>query len=215
MNNTMNNMNNTMKKYRIHFDRFIDSVIFSQPSMEKLSLMQRYNFKNGYGENTLLMHIRILCRTLISESGHKSISYAMFQTLATSYKQVNDHDIELAYKVLDPEESKHISFRRLSAFFVDISLYSVTQIMRSLYKSKEPECVSYDFTDVVKHTFKSLRVEIPTVSEKSISTHNSNYSLNTPSSSPITHENGKSKESFCDRFWKCVLFMCNIKNKTK
>ena len=167
-------------KHKIHFDRFLNWVIISELNTEKLSLMQRYDFNNGYGENKLLTHIRILCRTLISESGHKSLTLAMFKEIAKSYDNIAENDVILLYKIL-AQDSKQISLRMLCYFCINLNMYSLENIMQTLYKSDSTHCVTYDINPVPNvNIFQSLHVDIPNTTEKSISIHNYDSSKTPP-----------------------------------
>lgn len=224
-------------KHKIHFDTFIDNVILSEPSPEKLSLMQRYDFHNGYGENTLLTHIRILCRTLISESGHTALSFEMFQEIANHYDNITSNDIVLLYKIL-VQDSKRISFRNLCCFFINLNVSSVKNIMLSLYKSENDSstCVTYDI-DTTPYVFQSLKVDIPDRTEDSISTHIYD-SPKTPPPSPVSthkriHEvekkrakqkiekkknmlfSRKRKKSKCHSYWDRFLMWTGCKSNSK
>lgn len=171
-------------KHKIHFDTFIEYVILSVPNMEKLSLMQRYDFNNGYGENTLLTHIRILCRTLISESTQTSLNMEMFKNIAENYDNITEEDIILLYKII-AQDSKRISFRVLTCFFINLKISSVVKIMGCLYKSDSPQCITYDINPIRNPIqFDSLKVDIPDLTENSISTYADN-SPKTPPQSPI------------------------------
>lgn len=152
--------------YRIRFDAFIHSVITSEPTIkEPIPVMQRFNFDNGYGEELLVTHIRILGRTFISETKHKKITMKTFQHLAKSYDNVCQHDLELAYSIISPEKDSHIWLHTFKKYFSTLTEKSISNIMKTLYKD-------YDNVQTVTYDLPfpgALTTDIPENQEKSIS----------------------------------------------
>lgn len=183
--------------HKIHFDTFMDGVILSEPNTEKLSLMQRYDFNNGYGENTLLTHIRILYRTLCFVSGHTSVTFLMFKTISEDYDNITDDDIVMLYKII-AQNSKIVSLRMLYCFFINLKISYVKQIMCSLYKSNSSD----NDPTLNPNIFQSLKVEIPDMSKDMISIYK-HYSPKSPPPSPtdlhkrnISDEKNRAKQKY-------------------
>jgi len=195
--------------HRIRFDDFIHNVITYEPNIkEPVYILQRIDFKNGYGEELLATHLRILGRTLISESGHRKITLNTFENIAKSYENISNHDLTLAYSIITPENETHISFIVLKKFLLKLTLTSLSKIMKTLYKDTGTHVVkTYD-----------LRTDIPENMEKSISILESEteYSLEAKQKLPNHKHKPKHKakhkpkhkpKSFCQY---CFDYMKNL-----
>lgn len=96
--------------YRIRFDAFIRGVITSEPTIkEPVSIMQRFDFDNGYGDELLVTHLRILGRTFVSESKHNKITLKAFQAMAKTYSTICDNDVELAYSIINSKKCTYLA----------------------------------------------------------------------------------------------------------
>ena len=188
--------------YRIRFDSFIHNVIMSEPTIqEPISIMQRFDFGNGYGEELLLTHIRILGRTFISESKHKKITMKTFQHMAKLYDNIQQHDLELAYSIINPQKESHIGLHVLKTYFMTLTETSLSTIMKTLYKDQIGNAPESVYT---------LKTNIPKNYEKSISILEEEYKNEnkTPIPKPTPKPMPKSKKriSFCQKWCRFKLF---------
>lgn len=201
------------------FDAFIDAIIASEPVIsEPNSILQRIDFQNGYGEHSLLTHLRILMKTLVDYTEKPIISLQYLIEIGKSYDNIRRNDIELAYRIID-HELKPLTFRILKKYFILISVDSMKRIMKCIQKQKynvNKELSVNDLDTNISSTtshmkyaiddlFPQLVMEIP---------ENDRISINTPKPSPViysSHNKSLSKienKDFSVIYWIYWIFCC-------
>lgn len=207
-----------------YFDSFIDAIITSEPIIsEPISILQRFDFHNGYGEHTLLTHLRILMKTLNEYTGKSNIHLSSFIEISKSYTHICENDIELVYRIISPE-LKPLTFRILKKFFISLNNDSMEKIMKCI--QKQTLTVTYDLKTQTPSTpissesvhspmkyavdsfFPELTMQIP---------ENTKQDIKTPVPSPMSYTSFKmetnhgqkpEKKKSSSYSWICWIFGC-------
>lgn len=211
--------------HTFYFDDFIDAIIASEHIIcEPISILHRIDFQNGYGEHSLLTHLRILMKTLCDYTGKSSINSSCMIDISKSYKNIRRNDIELAYRIISPD-LKPLTFRIMKKFFILLSRDSMVRIMKCVQKQPRHNIINkskhYDSPPIESSTSSHLKYADDTLFPRLVMEipENERSTIRTPNPSPVNEFlpvevlSKSENNDFSVASWICWIFGCRKSTK--